>query len=300
MPEPENMLEQEPTKEKGANVSVRMKFIRHGERTKTSELTDYGREVTRKKAKESGLKGEGFDAVKPYGSQQGPKADVEALPGSRVGMARALETAYIYTEEVRAEDKKYTARSKGLLNFETLKIKAPYEHVPVYNSNLPENYDSLSEADKAEAAKRAQSATVNHLLSLDTPQADQYRKETAGAFAKIVNQRIRLSERLNSGSKVLLVEGTHGPMPELLLKEALVRETVGGQKTFGFKDIDEIGGPLYPSESIDAIVERDEKGVLRKIRVELDPAKARPEGEMYLDLEKLDELEKFYDQIHKE
>ncbi len=291
--------EKEPTKERGTNVLVRVKFIRHGERTPKGELTDYGRDIIVKKAAESGLKDEKFDTVKAYGSQAGPKVDI-ALPEHIQAMGRAFETAHIYTQAVNASGKDYVPRPKDILSYEAIKSPMPYDHTKIYNLNLPENYESLSDEEKVQAARKAQSAVVNHLLALNTPEAERYVKEVAGVFAKIINHRIKLSRRLDSGSKVLLVEGTHGPMPELLLREALVRKAQDGQEIRGFEDINEIGGPLYPSESIDVLVERDENGNLKKARVELDPLKPHFEGEMYLDLKKLDELEKFYDAIHGE
>ena len=286
----EEIIEQEKTPEKGANVLVQVKFIRHGERTKEGELTDYGREITRSNARKSGLKEQGFDAVKAYGSQAGPK--------NKKGMGRAMETADIYTEEVKVEDQEYVTRAKDILNFETLKTPFPYDHTGIYNANLPENFNNLSDKEKIEAARRAQSATVNHLLSLKTPEAETFKKEVAGVFAKIINHRVKLSQKINSGSKALLVEGTHGPMPELLLEEALIRKTSEGEEIRGFQDINEIGGPLYPSESIDVLVGRNEKGELRPLKVELDPVK-QIVGEMYLDQSKLDELEAFYNKIHE-
>lgn len=296
-----NPEEVEITPEKGANILLRIKFIRHGERGRDNKLTDYGRVVTKEKAADSGLGEQGFNAIKAYGSQQGPKADIKKFPMDKSGMGRSMETAFIYTEEIRGDgDKKYTPRAKDLLNYETIKTKSPYNHQEVYNSNLPANYEQLKNEEKSQAARKAETATVAHMFSINTPEAEQFRMEGAGAFAKAVNQRIKMTGKLKSGSRVLSVEGGHSYFPTLLLKYAMVRKMGDGTEIRGFENVDEIGGSLFPSESIDTIIERDESGNLKKIGVELDPSKPKLEGEMYLDPQKLDELEKFYDEIHGE
>lgn len=276
--------------EKGRNVSIRLKIIRHGERTTEGELTDYGRQVTSKIAKEKKTELGGLDAVKAYGSQAGPKGPM--------GMGRSLETADIYAEEVAGEEK-FKTRGRGILSYETLVSKTPYNHTEIYNANLPENFDSLSDEEKAEAARKAQSATVNHLFSLDSPEAKAFKKEVAGAFAVLVESRAQMTSRLKNNSKVLMLAGTHGPMPELFLQQALIRKLADGKEVRGFENIDEIGGPLDPSESIDVLVERNDKGELEKLRVEFDNP-ARPKApEMYLDPEKLEELSQHYKELHK-
>ena len=49
-------LEESPFSEKGRGVEITLKFIRHGLRTPSGELTGYGKEITKHKARESNLK----------------------------------------------------------------------------------------------------------------------------------------------------------------------------------------------------------------------------------------------------
>lgn len=289
MRSPEQMPSQENLPEKGANVRLVLKIIRHGERTKKGELTDYGREVTRKKAKESGIKGEDFDAVKAYGSPAGPKGPT--------GMQRSLETAHLYAGEIAGEQARVT-RKRDILSYESLKTKSPYDHRKIYNANLPNNFEQLTDEEKVEAAKAAQSATTNHLFSLDSEEATTFKKETAGAFASLILKDQRIAGRLNSGSEVLMLAGTHGPQPEILLQEALTRKGADGQEVKGFKDIGEIGGPLNPSEAFDVEIITDEKGEPGRLRVTFDSPE-RPKGEMFLDRKKVEELAVFYESLHE-
>ena len=74
-PEIENQLpEKSPFSEKGRNVRMTLKFIRHGLRAPSGELTDYGKEITRQKALESKSETEHFNVVGAMGSDSGPIA----------------------------------------------------------------------------------------------------------------------------------------------------------------------------------------------------------------------------------
>lgn len=290
MGEHEGLREKEPFPEKGRNVYICLKFIRHGERTKEGELTDYGRKITREKATASGIKEEEFDAFKAIGSPAGPK-------GPR-GMPRSLETADIYVEEIGG-DKKFITRGKKILSFESIVSKPPYNHTEIYNANLPKNFEQLSDEEKVIAARKAQAVTVDYLFSLKTPEAISYRKEIAGAFAYLVNKYKEMAGRLESGSRVLMPAGTHGPLPECFLQEALIRKTDDGQEIRGFKDIGEIGGPLDPSESFSLDIQTDENGEFKRLNLTFDNPERPTAPEMYLNPDNLNELQKYYKKLHK-
>jgi len=291
MPSFDEDKEKEISPEKGKNVYICLKFIRHGERTPEGKLTDYGREITRKKAKESGIRPEEFDAVKAIGSPAGPEGPE--------GLQRALETADIFAEEVGGA-KKFKTRKREILSYETLKVEEPYNHKEIYNANLPENFEQLSDEEKTEASKKAQAVAVNHLFSLKTPEAAAYIEETAGAFASVVSTYQEMSSRLKSNSKVLMVGGTHGPSIECFLREALIRKIEDGGEIRGFENIDEIGGPIDPSESISIDIKRDQEGNLLRLDVKFDNPERPNFPEMYFDPGKLVELKKYYDELHQE
>ena len=245
-----------PEKEKyGSNVEIVLKFIRHGERDKENNLTDIGREITHQKAQESGIIKTDFDAVKAIGSNVGPK--------SKIGMGRSLETAHIYAHEI-ARDEAFNTRRQDILNYETLVSKPPYDHKGIYDSNLPENYNELSDEEKIKASKKAQEATVNYLVSLNTPEAHAYKDEVAGSFAYIVDHYIRMAKHLKSDSRVLIPAGTHGGTMEFLLQKALVHEDADGNKAIGFNKLSEIGGEFSPSDSYNVNIKTNEQGDLER------------------------------------
>lgn len=282
--------EKEKTPEKGRNVKIILKLIRHGERSQTGDLTDIGRKITRGKAREKMLENDNFDAVKAIGSTAGPKGST--------GKQRSLETADIYMKET-PRDSDFKTRGRGILSYETVISKRPYDHLAIYNANLPLNYKELSDEDKIKANKKAQTAVVNHLFSLNSLEARTYKKEIAGSFASIIQHYGEMAKRLKNGSKVLTPAGTHGGNMELILEQALVRENKDGQEIAGLKDLGEIGGDIDPSEAFNVIIETDENGELKPLRVTFDNSNRPAADEMYLEPEKVKELADFYDRLHK-
>src|SRR3989344_1002026 len=224
-------------KERGANVEIIIKFMRHGERDKNAVLTNYGREVTKQRAQESGIGTTDFDAVKAIGSNADPSVS---------GMGRALETADIYAHEI-AGDEAFKTRARKILSYESITTPSPYNHRKVYNSHLPENFAELSDEEKVRVSKVAQSATLNHMMSIKTPEADAFRRENAGAFAEVVHHYTLMVRRLHSDSRVLIPAGSHGGNLELLLQQALVHQ-IDDRERVGFSDLSEIGGDIDPSE----------------------------------------------------
>ncbi len=286
----EGKIEKEFSPERGKNVKIVLKMIRHGERTKEGLLTDYGRKITKERAREGGIKSEEFGAIKAVGSNAGPKGPT--------GMERALETANIYAKELAGE-KAFQTRIKDMLSYETLKSSPPYDHLSIYNSNLPDNFKELSDQEKVIAAKKANEATINHLISLHTPEAEMFKKEIAGAFAYFVEHYEKMTNRLKSDSKVLMPSGTHGGLIEPFLQQTLVRQLENGEKVLGFKKLEEIGGDFDPSEAFDIEIGTDAEGNHSNLRVVFDNPSRPKVKEAYLDREKLYELSKYYQELHK-
>lgn len=286
----EKILNQEPNLEKGTDVSILIKFIRHGERDKENNLTDYGREITKERAEESGLINENFSAVKAIGSNQGPQ--------SEEGLARSLETAHIYSNEI-AQDNIFKTRKNDILNFETIISKRPYNHVEIYNSLLPDNYNSLSDIEKSVAAKKAQTGVVNYLMSLKGEVADAYREEVAGSHAYVLMHYIEMMKKLKSGSKIFIPAGTHGGTMELLLQQALVTKDENNEESVGFDNLEKIGGDFSPSEAYNVYLESDEKGELKELKVDFDNPDRQKLGATKLDFEKVKELAESYSKLHE-
>lgn len=280
----ENQISQE-SKERGRNVKITVKFLRHGERTTDGKLTDYGREVTKDRAIESGIKWDEYHAVKAVGSDAGLSSGAGA---------RALETADIYAHEI-AGDEAFQKRVNGMLSYETLLNPSPQNHTEVYNSYLPENFETLSDEEKSAAAKIAQTKTVGHLMNLQTPEAAAYREEIAGSFASVILHYCDMAKRLYSGSNVLIPAGTHGGTMEMLLREALVRKDENGKETPQAFDSE-----FNPSEAYNVDIETDENGELKKLRVTFDNPEREFPDDIYLDLDKVKKFAGYYKELHKD
>jgi hypothetical protein len=283
-------FEQKESLEKGNDVEIMVKFLRHGERDKEGRLTDHGREITVERAIESGIGPEDFDAVKAIGSDAGMKSGVGR---------RAFETADIYAHTV-AGDKALHSRVQKLLSFEELKNPVPYDHVKIYNANLPEDFGSLSNEDKVEAAKKAQSATIDYLMALDTPEAEAYKKEMAGAFAILIQHYSKMAKRLKSGSRVLLPAGTHGGVMEFLLQKALVYRGRDGNQKMGFIRSEEVGGEFSPSEAYNVEIATNEQGSQKPLKVTFDNQERPITEEAYLDENEVRALADYYKDLHKD
>lgn len=281
--------EVERSVEYGKNVDIILKFIRHGERDLDGNLLDLGREITKQKAVESGLDKEDFDAVKAIGSPAGPSGEA--------GMQRSLETAHIYANTI-AGDEAFNTRVNNALSYETLVSPAPYNHREIYDANIPENFDSLDDAQKVEASRIANKAAVDYLVHLDTPEAIAYKQEIAGAYAYVIDHYMQVAKRLNPDSKVLLPAGTHGGLMEFILQQALVREDEEGKKTNGFNDLDEIGDNFNPSEAFDVDISTDEQGNIRPLNVSFDNPDRPTYPIQYLDMDRVQALKNYYEDLH--
>ncbi len=278
-------------KPEGADVIIDLKLIRHGEKD-GKFLNDLGREQTKKAANKSRINNEEYDAVKAIGSQADPNPVVEK------NMGRALETADIYAKEI-AGDKKFNTRANKILNYENIVSPKPYDHVAVYNSFLPENFKDLSPEEKAQASKVAQAKILEYMVLLDTPEAENYKREMAGSFAYLIDHYQQMAARLKSNSKVLIPAGTHGGMMEFILRYALVRKN-NNEQVVGFKDFKEIGGEFNPSETFNIRIRTDQNGKKLPLVVTFDNPNRQQNGEMYLDQNKIDELKRFYLSLHRE
>lgn len=279
---------------KGEDIQIVIKFIRHGERDLEGNLQDLGREITAQKAQESGVPETYFDAVKAIGSNAGPASYVEDADKN---MERSLETAHIYAKEI-AGDEAFKTRTRDILSYETIKTPAPYNHAEIYNSFVPDNFDDLSPEEKALVSKEANQKTIEHLISLTSPEAEVFKNEIAGTFAQVIEHYSDMTEKLKTGSKVLISAGTHGGTMELLLQKAMIRE-IDGKEIIGFDSLDEIGGDFDPSESFNVFVETDDQGNLKEYVLTFDDPK-RPQGEFRIDADKVKQLSEFYSGIHRE
>ncbi|MEK7567751.1 MAG: hypothetical protein AAB513_02420 [Patescibacteria group bacterium] len=284
----QKILEQKPTPERGSNVTILIKFMRHGDRNKKNELIPEGVEIIKERARESGIKKGEFDYVKPIGSNVDPKTPHN--------LGRSLETAQIYAREIEG-DEVFNTRASRILNYKTLKNPTPYDHEKIYNSFLPPNYDQLSGEEQIEANKTAQKEILNHAINLQTPEAEEFRKEVAGSFAYVLEHYRKIAKRLKSGKAVLIPAGVHGGTMEYLLQQALSRKGEDGKEKIGFSQLVDIGGEFASPDSYNVVIETDENGEYKRLRINFDDPK-RPQEEMYIDENKLKELAEYYRNLH--
>lgn len=301
----EGPQESESALEKGRNVRMVLRFIRHGERTamdtehtKKGELTDYGRQITEEKARTSGIQKEDFDAVKAYGSNAGPKREVAGRGRKPLKMGRSLETPDIYAKEIAGVEAG-SSRPRKTLSYEPLKSPSPYDHERVYNSALPQDFEDLPPEEQAPASKIAQTAAVDALFAVHTPEANAYKREMAGSYASFILHKEEMARRLKSGSEVLFPSGTHGGMIEPALQQMLVRKMENGEEIHGFKSVEEIGGGFDPSESFDVEITTDAEGNFGPLHLKWEKDSQRPSApEMYLDPDRVKELAAYYKELH--
>ncbi|MFA6525468.1 MAG: histidine phosphatase family protein [Patescibacteria group bacterium] len=283
--------EAELNPEKGKNVRIVIKFIRHGERSEDGQLLDSGREDTLELAKS--VDKEQFDAVKAIGSNYGPASEVE-VKGEARKMGRALETAHLFASGVD-EDAEFTSRANEILDPNNLHTPMPYNHKAMVKSFLPENYDDLPEEEKNKLYKEAHQKTLDYALDLYSPEAIAWKMERAGAFANIIEHYQKMAARLKNGSKVLLPAGAHSPYMEIILQFALVRETEVGQDWQISPE--EIGGAFQPSEAYNVEIETDDAGALKDIGISFDNPD-RPQGNLKLDADVIKDLSAHYQDLH--
>lgn len=282
-------------RERGKNTFIELFILRHGERTKTGELTDFARTETREQVQalhSSGLFTTELDAIKPIGSDAGPAGPT--------GSGRARETAELVADELSrlTGARKLESRERNILSYEPLKTPPPYNHTEIYNSFLPDDFESLPDLGKKKAAQVAQQATVNHVLSLDTPQAITWRKENAGALAFMIEHMGSLSGKLYKDSKILIPAGSHDPVIEYILKEALIWEDIEGKKHKGFGTNEEIGGEFEPGEGYSVNIKRNDNGELEPLTVNFKNPKRTHIRNAHFEPDKIHELSEFYKNLH--
>lgn len=289
--------------ERGKNVKFIVQFIRHGVRDPQGNLSEIGKTVTRQLAQEHATSLGVFDVVKAVGSTARPK-------NTSADTARSLVTAGIYARGI--SDKAYTTRPEERLNYdETTQTPFPYDHTKIYNEALGnimekrglrlEEFGQLSDQDKQVLSHEAQKITIDAAIGTRGDMAEKWKDEVAGAFADYLEHCINVTKYLKSGSRVLQPAGTHGGLMEWLLIRALVWEDSQKRIHQGVntaEEFEELGGAFDSSESYQVFVETDNKKKVSRLKVRfMNPR--RPQGDMYLDADKVHGLADFFRGMHK-
>ena len=292
----ENKIE----REKGANIELILHVLRHGDRNLDGTLEEYGRERTKEQSKASHLANKEFDAVKAFGSTAGPKIKVK---DEDLEMQRSLETAYIFGKEI-AGDELYKTRPRDVLNYETMVLEMPFDYLEIHGNFANEyirdvlksdkSFDDLSDDEKKEVSEYADAKSVEHLMSLETEEVANKLKEIAGSFAVLIQRYVRMmQEKLKSNQKLLFILGSHTGMIEPFLAEVVIWRDKEGNVRHG-ATLEEIGGNFNPSEGFDIILKTNPKGELEDVKMHFDNPARLGNGVAYLNMEKINEVAKFY------
>ena len=122
--------------------------------------------------------------------------------------------------------------------------------------------------------------------------------EVAGTFAVLIKHYIKMAqEKLKSNQKFLFPIGSHTGTIEPFLVETVIWKDENGNEIHG-ATLDQLGGILKPSEGFDIVLKTNQNGKLEQVKMSFDDQK-RLGGNVSLDMQKIDELASFYNELHK-
>lgn len=262
----------------GRNVEIRASFMRHAPKADVKEpgagatLSEAGREAARQVGRRFESKRHG---IKAYTSP----------------VDRAMETAdLILGEQKKKEIKIFKSRKRTELGIVPGSKDFYTKFKELTKQNLPENFDELSAEEKEEAVFAAEDKALDWWFELGDKKFDKdtaTAREVGASVALLVDKYIRMTDFMNSGSSVDLLNVSHKGTLEPFLKQVLLRQVEdesGKIKTVrGFDKLEEIGGGMKTVESWDLLVKTDEHGN-KNVKVGL-------RGNEYdIDMEKMKEL----------
>lgn len=297
----ENKIE----KERGANIELILHILRHGDKSSEGMLHEYGRKQAKDTASLNKHQYSEGVKIKPFGSPAGPKS-------GEAEMERSLETSHIYGSEISAEKRGelYKTRPRSLLNYEdwdVLIIDPEYDYDGIYKKYLEEyvdqkyngmSYENLTEDQQKKASFYASNGATRYYLELNTENGIKSRKEVAGTFAVLIKHYVRMiQEKLNSNQKFLFPLGSHTGMIEPFLSESVIWKDKDENERHG-ATLDEMGGIFKPAEGFDIVLKTDQDGKLEQVQMRFDD-QSRLGGEVYLNMQKVDELAEFYRELHE-
>src|SRR3989339_976509 len=232
---------------KGENVTVHSVFIRHGEKfhdinNPETDLTPKGEEASREIGKN--------------------RPEVDAIKGYSSDTQRTKYTTRSIVEQSPTENKLTQRIRNGLgIRYDsgnefTKKLQGIKEEL------LGKGYDDLSEEQKVARLDEYNSVITDCYLALGDkrPDPNTYSPvETAATMAKILNNNIRMADRLKANSKVDLVNATHDFNIVAFLKEVLVRN-IDDKRVVGFDSVKEIGGSMEFNGGFEVLIKTDDGG----------------------------------------
>src|SRR3989339_308958 len=243
--------------EKGKNVKVSAIFERHGEK-EASQITAETRltETGEMEGAEFGKKLPKRKNIKGYSSDTGSK------PGDE---GRTVKTTMLAVENSPTEIKSSKVRIRKELGFYCDENTDFFRRMKQINIDVSEmDFGDLLEEELDD----------RRLVEVRNQQADYYLSfgenrpsprtispvDLAALMAKRIDAYINMVDRLNSGSDVQLINGTHDFNIVAFLKQAMIlgRNKVG--EPIKFEKIEEIGGGIGYNEYFEVLVETDGVG----------------------------------------
>jgi len=241
-------IEGKSEKEMGKNVTIHAIFMRHGEKEMSSQsnpetsLTPEGRE----QSEQFGENLEERDAIKGFASdtdrtrETSGRAVASSPTENKMRHAIKKELAFKYNPE-------------GVLVNELQQLKTQI---------LKEDFNEQAQDEKERRLQDYDTQITDRYLSFGStkPDADTYSPEEAAAqMAKRANRYLNMTAKLKSGSDIDLINVTHDFMVAAFLKEVIVRDEESSHKT-GFDSINDIGGPIQPTDSFEIRISTDDQG----------------------------------------
>jgi len=235
----------EKNKEKrGRNVTVHAIFVRHGEKTTSTGSAETGlTEKGKTQARTFGQNLEKGFSTKPYSSN---------TDRTKNTIKEAIQAS--------ATQKQFKFRVKDELGF-------VYDTKGTFVQNiflkkkeiLGKNPTALLDEELHKKLNAYETYVANYFLGFGDKRPDPKTEspvELASKIARRVNLYIKMADRLNSGSNISLLNGTHDMCIHAFLKEILIRR-IDSKPVRGFEKIEEIGGPVDFTEFFEIQITTD-------------------------------------------
>jgi len=133
--------------------------------------------------------------------------------------------------------------------------------------------------------------------------APELTREVASKIAHWVKFCINSSLASKDGEKNFYPIVSHFIMSEAFLKHCMLRIDKEGNRVEGFENTEDIGGSLGAAEPFDMIVQTGDNKEIKEIKLVFkNPERAEKlkDFELFIDMNKLDELDKDYDKYEQE
>lgn len=234
-------------REKGCNVEIHAIFNRHGEKETSTISAD------------TVLTPEGeIDSVN-FGRDLKKRTAIKEAHSDTPRTERTNELAL----DNSPTEKKLKSRVRKELAFHYDQNGSFFkELMEIKKSVLGADFEGQSKQEKQKRIREANELETNKYLSYgeNRPDLKTYSPaETASQIAYLIEHYIKMPRKLDSGTKLDYLNGTHDLIIASFLKYTMIRE-VSDKKITGFDKIAEIGGPIEYNEVFEVLIKTDWSG----------------------------------------